>query len=59
MKGNEMYKATLTYSNSMDWGDEYTRTVEEVDQIMFYAKVVGNIKGNLAMGSTLINMEIE
>ena len=56
MKGNKMYKATLTFK---DFCGEYTRTVVHVDQDMFYAMMIGTIQGNLACDATLITMHRE
>ena len=51
-----MYQATLTFKDSVG---EYVRTVEQVDQDMFYAILVGTIQGNLNAGASLLYMERE
>lgn len=54
MKGDKMYKATLTFK---DFCGEYTRIVEHNEQDMLYAMIIGTIQGNLACDATLIAME--
>lgn len=51
-----MYQATLTFKDS---AGEYVRTVEQADQDMFYAILVGTIQGNLNAGASLLYMERE
>lgn len=50
-----MNTATLTFRDRFD--QEFTRTVEHEDLDMFHAVLTGTIKGNLILGTVLINME--